>query len=63
MTIVNSLRLEEKYWDEGGQDVGYSEVVAVLRTAEAWSEPLATDGERDNRDQTHSRKPTCGLWF
>ena len=59
-TTVDSLSLEEEYWDEGGWDVGYSEVVAVLGTAEAWSEPLATDGE--NRDHTHSHKPTCGPW-
>ena len=46
-TTVDSLSLEEEYWDEGGWDVGYSEVVAVLGTAEAWSEPLATDGVRE----------------
>ena len=46
-TTVDSLSLEEEYWDEEGWDVGYSEVVAVLGTAEAWSEPLATDGEKE----------------
>ena len=49
---VDSLSLEEEYWDEGGWDVGYSEVVAVLGTAEAWSEPLATDGERERTEIT-----------
>ena len=51
-TTVDSLSLEEEYWDEGGWDVGYSEVVAVLGTAEAWSEPLATDGERERTEIT-----------
>ena len=49
-TTVDSLSLEEEYWDEGGWDVGYSEVVTVLGTAEAWSEPLATDGERERTE-------------
>ena len=34
-TTVDSLSLENEYCDEGGWDVGYSEVVAVLGTAEA----------------------------
>ena len=57
-TTVDSLSLEEEYWDEGGWDVGYSEVVAVLGTAEAWSEPLETDGEREREQRSHSLSHT-----
>ena len=60
-TTVDSLSLEEEYWDEGGWDVGYSEVVAVLGTAEAWSEPLATDGEREREQRSHSLSQT-NMW-